>query len=357
MFEVNSEIQSQKEDSKTGRCKVFDVNSDIHSQHGVDALQGDATAPAITTQAEKSAPNKNVEKEGNPQRTKMQENLGGDLRQSESAEPGKHQATAGPAVIQKEGKTPMKKMINNNNVPQGVDALYGNATTPGVTTKADVPAPKNEFKRPYLVSIYHVLDKQGIHRFLTMNSHSVTRLGGIGEFERILATQFRTFELLGTSLVAQSRKNRGKYQIADPEGVDNLRERIIETMAAYPNSSRCIEPWLPAGQESKLPWPNLTNQVQLTPMPTFKKELGNVNLDDGVVVAFSDEAVADVVKPEFVSIASVRGGALLKELKESVRRILEPQLIRAMEGTTESTKPASAAEHDQSPGPLRRQGE
>ena len=66
------------------------VSLNVQMPHGIDALQGDATAPVTTTQAEKSALNENVEKEGNPQRT---ENQGGDLRQPDSTKPGDYRAT------------------------------------------------------------------------------------------------------------------------------------------------------------------------------------------------------------------------------------------------------------------------
>jgi len=65
-------------------------NINIEFPHGVDALRGNVTAPVVTTQAEDSAPtDASVEKESNPQRTEMQENQGGDLRQTDSAEPGR----------------------------------------------------------------------------------------------------------------------------------------------------------------------------------------------------------------------------------------------------------------------------
>ena len=50
---------------------MTNVNN-IQFLQGVDALQGDTTAPVFTTQAEKSAPaNASIEKDGNTQRTNM----------------------------------------------------------------------------------------------------------------------------------------------------------------------------------------------------------------------------------------------------------------------------------------------
>ena len=82
---------------ETTRIEMDNVGLNVQMPHGVDALRGDATAPVITTQAEKSALNENVEKEGDPQRTEMQENQGGDLRQPDSTKPEKLRATTGPA--------------------------------------------------------------------------------------------------------------------------------------------------------------------------------------------------------------------------------------------------------------------
>jgi hypothetical protein len=110
-------------------------NDDLNGRmlHEVDALQGGATAPVITTQAEKSALNENVEKEGIPQKTEEQDNQGGDLRQSDFAEPGKHRAIAGLAFIQKEGGIQEREMLNKNiQSSQGVEALHSSVTAPAV---------------------------------------------------------------------------------------------------------------------------------------------------------------------------------------------------------------------------------
>jgi hypothetical protein len=75
---------------ETTRTEMNKINVNTLFPHGVDALRGNVTAPVVTTQAEDSAPtDASVEKESNPQRTEMQENQGGDLRQTDSAEPGR----------------------------------------------------------------------------------------------------------------------------------------------------------------------------------------------------------------------------------------------------------------------------
>jgi hypothetical protein len=83
---------------------MVNVNSNIRSPHGVDALKGDAPSLVVTTQAENSAlKDASVDKESKTQRTEMQENQGGDLRLSDSSEPGEYRATAGPVSMQEKG--------------------------------------------------------------------------------------------------------------------------------------------------------------------------------------------------------------------------------------------------------------
>jgi hypothetical protein len=71
-------------------------------------------------------------------------------------------------------------------------------------------------------------------------------------------------------------------------------------------------------------------------MSTFKKEVGKVDLER-VALMFQDSDLREVVKPEFVDAAAARGGALLNELKDPVRKILEPELIRSIEDPTDGS--------------------
>jgi hypothetical protein len=116
-----------QDEVETTRIEMKNGNINIQFPRGVDASQGGVTVPVITTPAEKSALNANVE--SNPQKTEMQENLGGDLRQSDSAEPGKYRATTGPVLVQEEGGTPRTEMLHKNiHSSQGVDALHSSMT-------------------------------------------------------------------------------------------------------------------------------------------------------------------------------------------------------------------------------------
>jgi hypothetical protein len=117
------------EESETARIGMNNINSKF--SRGVDASQGGVTASVITTPAEKSALNANVER--NPQKTEMQDNQGGDLRQSDFAEPGKHRATTGLAFIQKEGGIQGTEMLSKNiQSSQGIEALQSSVTAPAV---------------------------------------------------------------------------------------------------------------------------------------------------------------------------------------------------------------------------------
>ena len=166
----------------------------------------------------------------------------------DSAEPGEHRATKGPFVVQDEDETPVKEMIKSViHIPHGLDASFSDASAPVIINEAEksaltdtrtgIGADDSSMKqamsekmkdheqgnnRVFAVSVYHVTDAQGVHRFLSMNSLAVGFLGGIGEFEGILATQFRTFELLGTTSVAISVENPLEVQILDPEGAEQL---------------------------------------------------------------------------------------------------------------------------------------
>lgn len=187
---------------------------------------------------------------------------------------------------------------------------------------------KQAYGEPFALMVYHVTDAHGRHRFLTMNSFAIESLGGTDAFEEILATQFQTFELLGTTFVTVSKDLR-RCAFLDPPTARRMHMRIDEIRAACPNSSRGIEPWLPDMGEHPLV-PINANQAPWNPVSSLRREVGKVSLEEAILV-LTDADVRDVVKPEFVSIAIARGGAKVNELKEEVRRNVEPRLIRWME--------------------------
>jgi hypothetical protein len=193
---------NMNEESETARIGMSNINSEF--SRGVDASQGGATAPVIINEAEKSAL--------------------ADARNGIEAD---------DSSIDQTMSEKMKNHEQGNN-------------------------------RVFTVNVYHVTDGQGMHRFLSMNSLAVGFLGGIGEFEGILATQFRTFELLGTTSVAISVENPLEVQILDPEGAERLGKLIGKMMAAYPNASHTLEPWLPdeKAKEARFPTPETTLDSQ-----------------------------------------------------------------------------------------------
>jgi hypothetical protein len=67
---------------------MTNVNPEIDLSQGIGTLLSNAKAPVVTTKAGKSAPaDASVEKQSDPQKSEMQENQGGDLRQRDSTEP------------------------------------------------------------------------------------------------------------------------------------------------------------------------------------------------------------------------------------------------------------------------------
>ena len=107
------------------------------------------------------------------------------------------------------------------------------------------------YGEPFAVMLYHVTDTHGRHRFLTMNSFAIEHLGGIDAFEGILARQFQTSELLGTTAVAVAKEDPAKFAV-DTVTAYRIRTRIEQIVAACPSSSHCLEPWLPSMGECTL---------------------------------------------------------------------------------------------------------
>jgi hypothetical protein len=213
---------------------------------------------------------------------------------------------------------------------------------------------KYDKSETFLVMVYHVTDANGGHRFLTMNSFAVDALGGTDRFEAMLAKQYKTFELLGTNptIVMNSVGNRCQVGFPDPQGAERLRDRILKAMNTYPNSSHCLEPWLPEPEESVLP-PINPKDLPWRPMSTFKKGVGEISLQR-IVLVFEDTDIRDLVKPEFVSVATARGGAILEELKGDIRKSVEPELIRAIEEPHQGTGQAVWGHGIQPTGPEAR---
>ena len=181
------------------------------------------------------------------------------------------------------------------------------------------------------IFFYHVVDKNGTHRFMTMNSVDVRFWGDVDGFERVLAKQFQTFELVGSIPTFMTRTDPPRFKVTDDLGAFQVLQRVRDLMETLPNSSDRLEPWTPYPEKIVELGPPGPVRSTWSPMSTLKQEMGNVDPEE-IPLKFMDVDVCEVVRPEFVDTARARGGALLRELKEDVRRILEPEIRQAMEG-------------------------
>jgi hypothetical protein len=93
------------------------------------------------------------------------------------------------------------------------------------------------------VSVYHIEDKVGAHRFLTTNDFFITSFGGVEEFERDLGRRYRTFELLGSTHGIMHRDSL-KVELHESETKEVLK-RIGETVVKHSNAVGLPEPWIP----------------------------------------------------------------------------------------------------------------
>jgi hypothetical protein len=186
-------------------------------------------------------------------------------------------------------------------------------------------------EKPFDIIVYHVVDKNGTHRFLTMNSLSPWLSEGREGFERVLAKQYKTFELVGSTPIIVSSDDPPKAQFPDPDGRDRLDDRIRALMNAFPNASKRLEAWLPDPEE-RVEWsPAEHVRSPWRPMSTLKQAMGGKVDFDRIAIAFVDKDVSEMVKPEFVDVVRTRGRALLREFKEDVRKVLEQSLLREIE--------------------------
>ena len=190
-------------------------------------------------------------------------------------------------------------------------------------------------EKSFDIMVYHVTDRYGTHRFLTMNSLSCWFSEGRDGFERVLARQYPTFEWVGSTPMNVTMTDPPKYRFLDPDGKEQLWDRISVLMDTFQNSSDRLERWLPE-QGAKRATPE-TIRSPWRPMSTLKQAMGGKVDLDRIAVAFVNKDVSEMVKPEFVDAVRERGAARLRELKEDVRRVVEPSLLRATEGSAEAS--------------------
>jgi hypothetical protein len=231
------------------------------------------------------------------------------------------------------------KMISKNEKERLEEAVRN---TPGVEPGRDKgqvdPSLDSEIQaKPFDIMVYHVTDKNGRHRFLTMNSLSPWFREGREGFERVLGRQFQTFELVGSTPIIVTSVDPPKAQFPDPESRDRLDDRVRALMNAFPNASKRPEAWLPDPEE-RVEW-GAAEPVRSPwmPMSTLKQAMGGKVDLDRIAVAFVNKDVSEMVKPEFVDAVRERGGALLREFKEDVRKVQEQNLLKTIEGSAEAS--------------------
>ena len=105
-----------------------------------------------------------------------------------------------------------------------------------------IPSEKETETKPVVVSVYHVVDKTGKHQFLTINDYAMHQLGGASGFEKELAAQFQSYELLGTAQVSFSGEAAVEIRESNP---GHIRRRIEQICTKYPGTAASVMPWLP----------------------------------------------------------------------------------------------------------------
>ena len=95
-------------------------------------------------------------------------------------------------------------------------------------------------QRPAIIMCYHVVDKHGTHRLISINDCTTADIhGDRASFERHLGERYRSFELVGsckwTDLANQT--------VTLVEGAPELRKRCDELRAQH--GEMLVEPWMP----------------------------------------------------------------------------------------------------------------
>ena len=89
------------------------------------------------------------------------------------------------------------------------------------------------------VRVYHVVDKEGKHRFISINDLAYDMTG----FEKQLARQYKSFESLGQTRVKMIDIDR--FEV-DADGSRELSARMAGVERQYPQQcQRVLEPWMP----------------------------------------------------------------------------------------------------------------
>jgi hypothetical protein len=104
-------------------------------------------------------------------------------------------------------------------------------------------------QRPAVIMCYHVVDKHGAHRLVSINDQAVSDFHGDREaFERHLGARYCSFELLGSCHGVVDLANHAATLLEDAH---ELKRRCEELRARH--GEMCVEPWVPERLDQQEP--------------------------------------------------------------------------------------------------------
>ena len=96
-------------------------------------------------------------------------------------------------------------------------------------------------EQPAVILCYHIVDKHGTHRLVSINNCAISDIHGDREaFERHLGERYRSFELVGS---CQEIVDLANHTAALLEDAHELKRRCEELRARH--GEMCVEPWMP----------------------------------------------------------------------------------------------------------------
>ncbi len=195
-------------------------------------------------------------------------------------------------------------------------------------------------ERPVIVMYYHVVDKHGTHRVISINDYAIWDLfGDLEAFERHLAARYRSFELVGSSKVIV----KPAAQTATlPEGAQELKSRIEELRAKHPGI--CSEPWMPEQSDRQT-----LDNTAITPTTTAPDDDPSApshsreNSVDELLMAICD-AIFSHIAPVVAGTLKEGGPAELAPIDEGFMwlRLLPEQMSGLLGSGTAETDLAAA---------------
>lgn len=151
-------------------------------------------------------------------------------------------------------------------------------------------------QRPVVIMCYHVQEKDGAHRLVSINDHAVRDLHGDREgFERRLGERYRSFELVGSCKAVIDLV----HQTATfAEGTHELKRRCEELRAKH--GEMCVEPWMAERLDQQKP-----DKTAPTPVTTAPDNDPSESRDNS-----ANELLAAVSSAIFNRLAPVIAGTM-----------------------------------------------